>query len=348
MRTNPLLDPGASLESAIAHRGRTSVAPPRRTTRRFGEPVRGVLTTAILLGLIGGCGEATPNGRSATPPAAAQFDFAALVPPDAAPAPSRSYGRFHVTMYHVATEAEVDGPLRTARGTAPPPRAATADQGEAASDDDAGDDDAVAVEETAEVGFGTDDTTLAAIAPIAGAAKDGALPAYDRNCEPLAHVSRAFRRELTLQGTGKLRDGRMLNVAARCKCEPCFHVLPPHHRWGIGGSGLALEPFRSVAVDPARIKLGSLLYIPALDGLRMPGREPVGGFVHDGCVIAADTGGGIRGAQIDLFVARRAYLSGLARRGGSHAWMDSLEVFDGTERCQRKGGKVSQSAVASI
>src|SRR5688572_28522127 len=116
----------------------------------------------------------------------------------------------------------------------------------------------------------------------------------------------------------------------------------------MGGSGQPLEPFRTVAVDPKRIKLGSLLYIPILDGVRMPGRSPVGGFIHDGCVVAGDTGGGIQGAQLDLFVARRAYVQGLARRGGSHGWMKKIDVVDGSTRCTRKGGKVSRSAAASI
>lgn len=190
---------------------------------------------------------------------------------------------------------------------------------------------------------GDSDTTLAAAVP-------DLVPLYDRSCTPLTNVSRAFAAQLAMQGTGRLRDGRVLNVAGRCDCprKPCFHVLPTHRKWGMGGSGMPLEPFRSVAVDPRRIKLGSLLYLPELDGVRMPGPVGVGGFIHDGCVVAADTGGGIKGKQLDLFVARRAYYKGLARRGGSHGWAKTTPVFDGTARCQRSGGKVSRSAAGSI
>jgi 3D (Asp-Asp-Asp) domain-containing protein len=233
---------------------------------------------------------------------------------------ARSLGTFHMTLYHVADEVEVaKTPPRKKRKGAP------------ASIVDKVQSDATA------------DATMAAGIP-------DLVPLYDKKCGVLANVSRPFAAQLALQGTGRLRDGRLLNVTAKCTCPrtPCFHVLPSHRKWGMGGSGQPLEPFRTVAVDPRRVKLGSLLYIPVLDGVRMPGRSPVGGFVHDGCVVAGDTGGGIKGAQLDLFVARKAYVNGLARRGGSHGWMKKIDVLDGTSRCTRRGGKVSRSAAASI
>ena len=108
----------------------------------------------------------------------------------------------------------------------------------------------------------------------------------------------------------------------------------------------ALQPFRTVAVDRNLIKLGSLLYVPDLEGRTMPGRKPLGGFVHDGCVMADDTGGGIIGNQLDLFVGRKAYFYGLASRGGSHAWARNTPVFDGTGICERKGRKISKRAAS--
>jgi 3D (Asp-Asp-Asp) domain-containing protein len=233
----------------------------------------------------------------------------------------KNLGTFHMTLYHIADEEEV---ART------PPKKKK--KGSKADDVMV----KVANDQTAEA-------TMAAGVP-------DLVPLYDRKCGVLANVSRPFAAQLALQGTGRMRDGRLLNVAGKCTCPrtPCFHVLPPHRKWGMGGSGQPLEPFRTVAVDPTRIKLGSLLYVPALDGVRMPGRAPVGGFIHDGCVVAGDTGGGIKGAQIDLFVARRAYVHGLARRGGSHGWMKKIDVLDGSKRCTRKGGRVSRSAAGSI
>lgn len=78
----------------------------------------------------------------------------------------------------------------------------------------------------------------------------------------------------------------------------------------------------------------------------MPGRSPWGGFVHDGCVIADDTGGGIDGNQLDLFVGRRGYYLGVSGKAGSHAWAKHVPIFDGTKICERKGRKVSRKSGA--
>jgi 3D (Asp-Asp-Asp) domain-containing protein len=124
----------------------------------------------------------------------------------------------------------------------------------------------------------------------------------------------------------------VLSYSGRCDCphSPCFRVARRGHRWGTGVRERPLSPFRSVAVDPARVAIGTVLYIEELDGMAMPGSAPWGGFVHDGCVVADDQGGGIRGRQIDLFAARRSHYSALDRR---HR-LKKVTVFDGGERCR--------------
>jgi 3D (Asp-Asp-Asp) domain-containing protein len=119
-------------------------------------------------------------------------------------------------------------------------------------------------------------------------------------------------------------------------------------QWGTAGSGKPLQPFRTVAVDPRVVKLGSLLYVPLLEGRTMPGRQPWGGYVHDGCVIADDTGGHIAGNRLDLFVGRKAYFVGLGMSGsqGLHAWARHVPVYDGTGICERKGRQVARKAAA--
>lgn len=268
------------------------------------------------------CSRADFSSTASASPVEEISEAAIATPLEIAPAePEKNLGKFHLTLYYVADEDEV--------AKTPPKKR----KHHSKSDDVMV---KVANDQTAEA-------TMAAGVP-------DLVPLYDKKCGVMANVSRPFAAQLALQGTGRLRDGRVLNVAGKCSCPrtPCFHVLPPHRKWGMGGSGQPLEPFRTVAVDPKKIKLGSLLYVPVLDGVRMPGRSPVGGFIHDGCVVAGDTGGGIQGAQLDLFVARRAYVHGLARRGGSHGWMKKVDVLDGSTRCTRKGGKVSRSAAASI
>jgi len=187
------------------------------------------------------------------------------------------------------------------------------------------------------------DADLAAIAPDLVT-----LYAGGGTCEPIAEVSKEFATQLAVQGTGKLHDGRVLNIWGACSCKhsPCFKVT--RAQWGTAGSGKPLQPFRTVAVDPRVVKLGSLLYVPLLEGRTMPGRQPWGGYVHDGCVIADDTGGHIAGNRLDLFVGRKAYFVGLGMSGsqGLHAWARHVPVYDGTGICERKGRQVARKAAA--
>ena len=188
---------------------------------------------------------------------------------------------------------------------------------------------------------GGESTELAAVAP------QELITIYEpKSCAPIADVTHDFVAQLELQGTGKLRDGRVLNIWGGCPCarKPCFKVTDT--KWGTSGSGRPLQPFRTVAVDRKVVKLGSLLYVPLLEGRTMPGRAPWGGFVHDGCVVADDTGGGIDGNQLDLFVGRKGYFLGLSGSAGSHAWARHVPVFDGSKICERKGRKIGRKAAS--
>ena len=130
-----------------------------------------------------------------------------------------------------------------------------------------------------------------------------AVPLRDRRGKVLARVSRKFARRVLLQGTGRLADGRLINVAGGCrKSRRCYHILDEDIEHGIGARDQELRPFRSVAAPP-HIRFGTVLYIPELDGLPVPGGLANGSYVHDGCVVADDRGGGIKGRQLDLFTA---------------------------------------------
>jgi 3D (Asp-Asp-Asp) domain-containing protein len=158
----------------------------------------------------------------------------------------------------------------------------------------------------------------------------GGVPILDKKCKQVAKVTKSFRRRLRLEGSGKLKDGRMLSKAGGCKCGgPCFFVADEEHQWGAGVANRPLKPFRSIAVDPKQVKIGSSLYVAELDGLTMPGGDNEGGFVHDGCVIADDRGGGVRGKQIDFFAVRRGHFRNFFRR---HK-ISTVSVYEGGERC---------------
>ena len=75
-----------------------------------------------------------------------------------------------------------------------------------------------------------------------------------------------------------------------CLCEKCCGKEPDHPAYGITASGRAAEPYKSVAVDPFLIELGSTVYVDYGDGV-----------IHE--YRADDTGSGVAGAHIDLCVS---------------------------------------------
>jgi 3D (Asp-Asp-Asp) domain-containing protein len=110
----------------------------------------------------------------------------------------------------------------------------------------------------------------------------------------IARTHPRFKLDLVRQGTGWLRDGRTVNYVKRVAGESRFRVSSS--KYGLGSTGCRLIPYRTVAVDPQFVRLGTKLYIPQLKGAELPD-----GTIHDGMFIAADRGH-FRGAQVDVFV----------------------------------------------
>jgi hypothetical protein len=133
-----------------------------------------------------------------------------------------------------------------------------------------------------------------------------ALPAnrwvemYTRDGMFIGRVQERFACSLKLEGSGLMMDDRVLNYAGLCKYGygTCFEQLDVRqYPFGRGAGTRPLIPFKSVAVDPTVIRIGEPLYIPEFDGLPLPD-----GSIHDGCVRADDTGGGIKKRKMDFFV----------------------------------------------
>jgi 3D (Asp-Asp-Asp) domain-containing protein len=123
-----------------------------------------------------------------------------------------------------------------------------------------------------------------------------------------ARVPERFAWSLRLEGSGLMKDGRIVNYTGgcsqhgRCDCPygygTCFEQLEvAEHPFGRGAGVRPLVPFKSVAIDPRLVPIGEPLYIPEFDGLVLPD-----GSIHDGCVRADDTGGGIKKRKMDFFV----------------------------------------------
>jgi 3D (Asp-Asp-Asp) domain-containing protein len=109
----------------------------------------------------------------------------------------------------------------------------------------------------------------------------------------IAQTTQRFKIALVRQGTGVLRDGRVVVYIRKVGGESRFRVTRSQN--GLSSTGCPLVPYRTVAVDPRFVKLGSRIYIPQFKGAKLPD-----GTIHDGMFIASDRGR-FRGAHIDLF-----------------------------------------------
>lgn len=70
--------------------------------------------------------------------------------------------------------------------------------------------------------------------------------------------------------------------------------------YGDGVAGYVLVPFRTIAVDPTRTPIGSVVYVPDAKGTVI-GYDSVLPIKHDGYLFAADKGDAIKGSHIDVF-----------------------------------------------
>ncbi len=143
----------------------------------------------------------------------------------------------------------------------------------------------------------------------------------DGTCMQLARVTAAFSDSVCIEGSGILADGRVINYSSSCSCGRacptggivCYSILDGNrYPWGSGASS-ALVPLRSWAVDRTFIPLGTIVYVARWDGVMIPVVDGIGGFVHDGCFRADDTGGAIRGNHFDFFAGTRSMWRALER-----------------------------------
>ncbi len=145
---------------------------------------------------------------------------------------------------------------------------------------------------------------------------------YDGTCMPVAMVPARFSDSVCVEGSGVLADGRVINYNSSCRCGRacptggivCYQVLDKRRfPWGLGARGNALVPLRSWAVDRAVLPLGTVVYLPRWDGVMVPAVDGLGGFVHDGCFRADDTGGAIVGNHFDYFAGTAGMWRALER-----------------------------------
>ena len=90
--------------------------------------------------------------------------------------------------------------------------------------------------------------------------------------------------QIDLKSLNRIENAK---ITAYCICKVCCGKDESHPDYGITASGRKAEPLLSVAVDPARIPLGSTVYIDYGDG-----------ELHE--FRADDTGSAVSGAHVDV------------------------------------------------
>ena len=117
--------------------------------------------------------------------------------------------------------------------------------------------------------------------------------------ELIAKVCTRFFKVLSMEGTGVLRDrgqGELtVNWAGRYRLKVMDKCI-----YGEGVKGLCLIPYHTIAADLNVYPVGTIIYIPRAEGLKLPNNK-----IHNGYFIIRDTGGAFRGVgpkRVDLFV----------------------------------------------
>ena len=143
-------------------------------------------------------------------------------------------------------------------------------------------------------------------------------------CE-LARVSARYRRALDREGTGRLADGRVINVAERT-ADGWRYVDPGPAHYGLGVGDVPLVPFRSVAADPRKLARGTRLYLPAFASWSLPD-----GTAHGGTFVVDDIGSAIRRNRLDIFIGDEAHPAPLEAVVPSHSRTPVYRLVRGSD-----------------
>lgn len=122
----------------------------------------------------------------------------------------------------------------------------------------------------------------------------------DENRKTLAKVPCEFKRHCDMQGVCFLKKGQKLVgynfIKKKRGVEIYAEVDSSRCPYGYGvwskehNRSVCMDPYRSVAADNHYHKTGTVLYFPALKGLKLPDNS-----VHDGYMVVRSTGGAIKG-----------------------------------------------------
>lgn len=165
----------------------------------------------------------------------------------------------------------------------------------------------------------------------------GEVSLMSATCQPIAQVPRSFFEAVCVQGSGSLKRGGTVSFSRRdCPCAEvcprtgqkiCFDALDPKaFPWGRGAAGTAITPMRTLAADTSVLPMGTVVYIPELDGA--PRNDA--GDVIDGCFVVEDRGLRVQGQHVDIFTGFAANTALLNERVPSNS---GVTVVVSAPRC---------------
>jgi hypothetical protein len=123
----------------------------------------------------------------------------------------------------------------------------------------------------------------------------------DHKLQPVVVMCKRDYKNCMMQGSCAVvikEQRQMLHYFEIRNKEPLFRLAELGEcPYGRGPGNVCLEPFYTVAADPAFHKSGEVIYVPALKGLSLPN-----GKIHDGFMVVRDQGGRIKGPdRFDFF-----------------------------------------------
>jgi len=153
----------------------------------------------------------------------------------------------------------------------------------------------------------------------------------DESGEAIAMVASAFKSKLEIEGVGRLADGRVVSFAgfkrtnnngATSPGREAYYQVVENAPFGFGVENYKLMPYRTAAVDPRRILIGSVLFVPEAYGVVLPSGE-----IHDGYFFAHDVGRAVKHDRIDLFVGNEEDVDNSFSRSARLRHARELEVY---------------------
>lgn len=159
------------------------------------------------------------------------------------------------------------------------------------------------------------------------------------SCQPIAKVPRGFHDAVCVQGSGSLKRGGTISFAKRdCECAQvcprtqqkiCFDALDPvAFPWGRGAAGKPIAPLRTIAADTNVLPMGTIVYLPELDGAGEP--------ASDGCFVVEDRGVRVQGEHVDIFTGHPGQTAILNRQVPSN---QGVTVVVDAPKCARLAGR---------